>query len=227
MNIEQSDQTVTFTLNKRHLVIALIIGFAIASIMIAILGVPKVFSISNSSISSGSNTQNSHLNHYVSAQTTDCISPVMQLTQVLTFFTRFSTVAISNAISAQSDTPLYGDIIADFSGTYILRGITTARDINSEGCPTEGEETNQFEPTDRIYLVVENSDFSSGTALFARLYFEGQAIEDTSEIVADQDYVNTCVNLWFESENRLEPGEYTIELFINGNSVTEVTFEVE
>jgi flagellar basal body-associated protein FliL len=219
MNIEQSEMTITLIFSKRHLVISAVLFLTVISLIAAAFVVPRVIALSHSALVSGGGINGTRFGNAAVAQTSDCPNQFTQIAQAF--------AALAQIITNSNDTTVSGDIITDFSSTYTLQNITTAREINSAGCPAEGEITDQFEPTDRIYLVAENSDVVSGTALFARLYFEGDAIEDTSEMVADRDYNNICVNLWFESAEGFAPGEYTIELFVNGNSTTQVKFEVE
>lgn len=103
-----------------------------------------------------------------------------------------------------------------------------ASQIDQDGCPVR-EET-RFAAGDAVYVGTEPSNIPQGTAVFARLIYEGQPVEDTDEIVADQDLRGTCA--WFEFEaargsRGLEPGSYQAELIVNGNRVDRVQFEVE
>lgn len=111
-----------------------------------------------------------------------------------------------------------GDAQGDLGRLY------TAVDVDQNGCPVET--TNEFYSDEIIYAGVERSSIPSGTSLFMRLYYEGQEIEDTPEIRADQDTVS-CI--WFEFEPTgagFEPGRYEAELVVNGNPVDSVAFQV-
>jgi hypothetical protein len=53
-------------------------------------------------------------------------------------------------------------------------------------------------------------------------------VEDSSEVTADQDYRDTYVEFHLENLNdRLETGDYSVQLFVNGNPVETVDFRVE
>ncbi|MBZ0302806.1 MAG: hypothetical protein K8J31_23885, partial [Anaerolineae bacterium] len=78
-----------------------------------------------------------------------------------------------------------------------------------------------------VYIVAPYSDVPAGTSVFVRLYQDGTPIEDTSEIQADQDYHNTCLNFVFEPiEGTFDPGSYEAEFFVNGNPAQSVNFEI-
>jgi hypothetical protein len=113
---------------------------------------------------------------------------------------------------ASATNPTIGDVIAGAS-------------IDTQGCPTN--ETTTFDQNDTIYVGAINSDIPQGTDLFARLYFEGQPLEDSDVITADADY--TCATFAFEATSGaevLESGSYEGQLFVNGNPGDSVTFEV-
>lgn len=101
-----------------------------------------------------------------------------------------------------------------------------ASQVSQDGCPVET--TTRFESGDTIYVGFDESEIPRGTTIFARLSREGRAIEDAEEITADQD-IRSCV--WFEfqpglSSGGFDPGQYSAELFINGNAADRVDFTV-
>lgn len=100
----------------------------------------------------------------------------------------------------------------------------TAFDVDSDGCAVD--QTTDFRATDEIWVVAPNSDMPSGTGVFVRLYREGEPIEDSREIVANQEYNNTCINFIFESANGFDRGSYKAEFYVNGNAADTVSFEV-
>jgi hypothetical protein len=106
-----------------------------------------------------------------------------------------------------------------------LGDVLVAPNITSDGCATEAVDS--FGPNDRVYLVAENSDIPANTDVFGRLYYEGQEVEDSDVITSDRDYTDSCFNVWFESDNGFDSGEYTAQFFINGNAGPEVSFEVQ
>lgn len=222
MNVEGSDATITLTLNRRFLVISAILLLAVITFTLAIFAAPRVFALSSLSSTlpvSGGSINGTQFTAQPFAQTSDCPPQTTQISQVFSALVQTLTGAGASNTTGTTDTSA--------SEAFTLRGISTSRNINSAGCTAEGDITDQFAPMDRVYIVAENSDFPAGTAIFARLSLEGRAVEDTSEIVADREYLNTCVNLWFESSSGFEAGEYTIDLFINGISAAQVTFTVK
>ncbi len=100
-----------------------------------------------------------------------------------------------------------------------------ADQVTNDGCPAT--QSSRFSANDPVFVGLERSDLPRGTSVFARLYQDGQAIEDTNEIVADRAMNNTCV--WFAFEPRgggFDPGEYTAEIIVNGNPVDRVGFDI-
>ena len=95
--------------------------------------------------------------------------------------------------------------------------------VSQNGCP-QGT-TDQFSSTDTIYVGFTESDIPQGTSLFARLLREGEPIEDTDEITADSD-LRTCIWFEFQPSGGFEPGDYSAQLFVNGNPADEVEFSV-
>ncbi len=108
-----------------------------------------------------------------------------------------------------------------------LGSLVTTSNVDRNGCPTDN--TSTFTPTDSIYVVAPNSAVSTGTNIFARLYREGQPIEDTAVISAAQDYNNTCINFVFEptAEAELQPGNYEVVFVVNGNETDSVGLSVQ
>jgi protein-disulfide isomerase len=100
-----------------------------------------------------------------------------------------------------------------------LGTLVATTSVDRDGCPVG--ETDVFAPDDSIFAAMTESQFPANTAIFARMYLNGRAIEDTNEIVADRDY--TAV---FENNRGFEVGSYEIEIIINGNLVGSVAFEV-
>jgi len=116
--------------------------------------------------------------------------------------------------------PLAG---GDTGGAQLGRLYTTTA-VDQNGCPTD--DAAEFFPEETVYAAYQTSFIPAGTELFARLTFEGQPVEDTNTVGVDQD-VEACV--WFEFEplgDGFDPGEYTVEIYINGNFVEEIGFTV-
>lgn len=101
----------------------------------------------------------------------------------------------------------------------------TALAIDRDGCPTQT--TSTFEPADEVYVVAPNSDVPTDTEVFVRLYHNDTPVEDAPQIVADQDYNNTCINFVFEPvDGGFDPGSYEAEFIINGNPGPSVNFVI-
>jgi len=105
--------------------------------------------------------------------------------------------------------------------------LVVAASIDQNGCAAD--ETTTFSSDDTVYIVAEDSDIPAGTTLFVRLYANGQAVEDSTELTAESDYTDTCANFLFETVEgeRFDAGEYEAELFVNGNPYGTVSFVVE
>lgn len=106
-----------------------------------------------------------------------------------------------------------------------LGDMFVAESVDQGGCPVG--ETNRLAANQPIYVGVERSQIPSGTQMFARLYYEGEPVEDAPQITADQS-MQTCV--WFEFQpvgQAFEPGNYSAEIFVNGNRADAVSFAVD
>jgi hypothetical protein len=108
-----------------------------------------------------------------------------------------------------------------------LGRVVTAEGIGEQNAPVQ--ETDTFSASqDFIYVVAEADHIDEGTTLFARWFRDGKPLEDSSELTADRDYSNTYVEFHLENlQDRMEPGDYSVQLFVNGNPVKSVDFRVE
>jgi len=108
-----------------------------------------------------------------------------------------------------------------------LGPVVAAQAIDRDNCAVDA--TTHFTTSDPVYVVLVDSQLPQGTTMYARLYKDGVAIEDTKELTADQDYNNTCVNFVFrpsQSAETWQPGNYEAEFFVNGNSYRSTTFDI-
>ena len=114
----------------------------------------------------------------------------------------------------------------------VTKGVSLGQVVMAEGV---GEENAPVEVTDTfnssqdfIYVVAEADHIEEGTTLFARWSRGGEPFEDSSEIVADRDYNDTFLEFHLENlENSMETGDYSVQLFANGNPIETVDFQVE
>lgn len=114
----------------------------------------------------------------------------------------------------------------------ITQGVSLGRVVMAEGIGEQNApigETDTFNASqDFIYVVAEADSIEAGTTMFARWSRDGDPFEDSSELTADRDYSNTYIEFHLENlENRMEPGDYSVQLFANGNPVETVDFRVE
>lgn len=119
-----------------------------------------------------------------------------------------------------------GAVVPEGGGVGLGR-VVTASNIDADGCPVDNSD--QFAGDDSVYVVVEDSDIPAGTTVFARLFREGQPIEDADVITADRDYDNTCIYFVFDATDQagsLESGFYEAQVIVNGNPGERVGFEV-
>jgi len=113
------------------------------------------------------------------------------------------------------------------TSTANLGPVVAAQSIDRDNCAVDA--TTTFDDNDPIYVVLEDSQLARGTTMFARMYRNGTAIEDTSELVAEDDYDNVCVNFVFEPTDRAEvweEGNYEVEFFVNGNAYQSTSFQI-
>ncbi len=112
-----------------------------------------------------------------------------------------------------------------FDPNVNLGQLVSTGSVDRDGCALDTRTS--FETNEDIYVVAQGSDVPTGTNVFARLYREGQPIEDAPEIVADRDYTNSCVYFVFEPEGSpFNPGQYEAEFIINGNPADTIQFDV-
>jgi hypothetical protein len=108
-----------------------------------------------------------------------------------------------------------------------LGPVVAAQNIDRDNCAVDA--TTSFDDNDPIYVVLEDSQLPRGTSMFARMYQDGQAIEDTRELVAEEDYNNVCVSFVFEPTDRAEvweSGNYEVEFYVNGNAYQSTSFQI-
>ena len=114
------------------------------------------------------------------------------------------------------------------SGAQLGR-IVTAESIDTANHNAPVNETSTFNRLDQaIYAVVEAQRIDPGTTMFARWSRDGKPFEDSEEIRADKQYQNTYVEFHLEPTNKaIDPGSYTVQVFVNGNPAKQANFTVE
>jgi hypothetical protein len=109
----------------------------------------------------------------------------------------------------------------------VLGPAVTAENIGDHNAPVN--ETHTFSASqDRIYVVAQAQQIDSGTTMFARWSRDGQPFEDSQEITANQSYQNTYIEFHLEPvKGDFDPGQYNVQIFVNGNPDTQATFTVQ
>jgi hypothetical protein len=110
-----------------------------------------------------------------------------------------------------------------------LGKIVTAESIDTANHNAPVNETTTFNSLNQaIYAVVEAQRIDAGTTMFARWSRDGKPFEDSDEIKADKQYQDTYVEFHLEPNNKaIDPGNYTVQVFVNGNPAKQANFTVE
>jgi len=110
-----------------------------------------------------------------------------------------------------------------------LGKIVTAESIDTANHNAPVNETSTFNSLNQaIYAVVEAQRIDAGTTMFARWSRDGKPFEDSDEIKADKQYQNTYVEFHLEPTNKaIDPGSYTVQVFVNGNPAKQANFTVQ
>jgi hypothetical protein len=115
----------------------------------------------------------------------------------------------------------------EIAGGTVFGRVVTAEGIGEQNAPVGV--TDQFATSeDFIYVIAEAEQIEEGTTMFARWFRDGEPFEDSTEITADRDYSDTYVEFHLENlEAEMDSGDYSVQLFVNGNPVEEVEFSVQ
>jgi len=110
-----------------------------------------------------------------------------------------------------------------------LGELVTAQSIDTANHNAPVNPTSTFNSLNQaIYAVVEAQRIDAGTTMFARWSRDGKPFEDSDEIKADKQYQNTYVEFHLEPTNKaIDPGSYTVQVFVNGNPAKQANFTVE
>ncbi len=105
--------------------------------------------------------------------------------------------------------------------------VVTAEGIGANNAPVAV--TDSFSASqDFIYVVAEVQSLEAGTTMFARWSRDGEPFEDSAEVTADRDYEDTYVEFHLENlQNNFEDGDYSVQIFVNGNPAEEVEFTID
>jgi len=112
----------------------------------------------------------------------------------------------------------------DASGVDLGR-IVIAENIDRDSCPVDSISTLDAD-TDQFYVVAQDTTFPTGADFFVRLYRDGQAVEDSPLVAAEDDYEDICIYAVFQSDGSFDRGDYEAEFIVNGNPSESVEFSV-
>jgi len=132
--------------------------------------------------------------------------------------TNTTTTNNNNTLNPQNNTT---------TNTDDLGPVVAAQNIDRDGCAVDA--TTSFDSNDEIYVVLEDSALPRNTSMFARLYKDNVAIEDTDQLVTEEDYNNVCVNFVFEPTDNAEvwdDGNYEVEFYVNGKAYQSTSFQI-
>jgi hypothetical protein len=109
-----------------------------------------------------------------------------------------------------------------------LGRIVTAESIDTTKNNAPINETNTFSSSQKaIYAVVEAQRIDPNTTMFARWSRDGRPFEDSAPVTANKQYQNTYVEFHLQPVNKpFDPGNYTVQIFVNGNPATQTNFTV-
>lgn len=104
--------------------------------------------------------------------------------------------------------------------------VVTAGAIGAENAPQDVR--NEFRANDPIiYVVADVNRVDQGTTVFARWSRDGDPYEDSPTITADRDYTDTYLEFHIEpTQGSFETGEYSVQIYVNGNPGPETSFTI-
>ena len=120
-----------------------------------------------------------------------------------------------------------GGTAPDVAEGAVLGQIVTAKSIGDHNAPVDQAST--FSAAQgRIYVVAEAQQIDPGTTMFARWSRDGQPFEDSELLKANQAYQDTYIEFHLEPvSGNFDPGQYKVQIFVNGNPSKEAAFSVQ
>jgi hypothetical protein len=103
-----------------------------------------------------------------------------------------------------------------------VTNIQIGRSVNADG--TVADHTPNFAPDDAIHLSVFTSGVGSGT-IKVRWLYRGRQLDETEKKVSYTDVAATAFTL--KTVAGFPPGDYSAEVFLNGQPAGSKTFRVE
>jgi hypothetical protein len=112
--------------------------------------------------------------------------------------------------------------LAGCSSHLRVTGIQLGRSLNADS--TISNPTTSFTPRDTIYLSVSTAGVGSGT-ISVRWTYQGRVVDEPKRRVSYRDLASTDFSL--KSVAGFPPGEYSAEVFLDGQPVGTKTFRVD
>jgi hypothetical protein len=100
--------------------------------------------------------------------------------------------------------------------------IQLGRSLNADG--SVADHTSSFAPRDTVHLSVLTAGVGSGT-ISVRWMYGGRVVDEPKKQVSYRDVAATEFSL--QSVAGFPPGEYSAEVFVDGQSVGKRTFHIE
>ena len=103
-----------------------------------------------------------------------------------------------------------------------VTAIQLGRSLNAD--KTVSASTTRFKPTDTIYVTVLTDGANSGT-IKARWLFGGRVVSEPERRISTRGPEATEFHI--SNTSGFPPGEYTVELFLDGKAIATKAFRVE
>ena len=121
------------------------------------------------------------------------------------------------------DIPATSEMTTDelrVTDTDLGRSIGTDRRVN------DADDSDEFGPSDTIYLSVDTEGTASGATLTARwTYEDGQVVDESSQTISPTGA--TVTEFHISKPDGFPTGDYKVEILLNGQSVETKDFEVK
>lgn len=110
----------------------------------------------------------------------------------------------------------------------VLSEIVTAEQIDPKTNAPVSPTNNFSAEQPVIYAVVQAQRIEAGTSMFARWSRDGKPFEDSEAVKANQVYENRYVEFHLQSTRQsIDPGNYTVQIFVDGNPSQQANFTVQ
>jgi len=105
-----------------------------------------------------------------------------------------------------------------------VKKVVTAKEVDENQKPVELAIV--FAPDETVHCSV-NADLGIYSRLVAKWYHEGKLLEDfTTTFIAEKNAPDTYVDFYLEPSRPLPEGNYTVEIYLDGNLARTVDFSV-